>query len=667
MGGNFKVRSTASAVNENDYSELSDEYLQHFYTILENTGGIISSRSLSGELVYFNENFKKSVNKILKVDVKKGDKVFFPVPDNVISWEDALSEVATGCTFSTEFDLEAGGIVLSFQLTVCPIVQNGNIIGSAEIIKDITYQKHSVKGLDLPEKRIVESVTRDNKIQFDAVLTDVPFSEGIAVTEPDGTILYVNPAFEKISGYTNNEISGHNPRILKSGEQKSSFYKVMWKTVLKGDLWTGRIINRKKNGELFTSETSISPVKDENGDIVNFIWIIRDISTELALEEKLFQAQKMEAIGCLAGGIAHDFNNILSPVIIQTELAMMDLDPESPIQLNLTEIHNAGKRAKELVRQILTFARRNDREIVPLKASVIIKETIKFLRSTIPSTIDIRFVHNAKLDTVFADPIQMNQIIMNLCTNSAHAMQEKGGILKVILENETVTGAQLEKTLHVKPGKYLKISVVDEGTGIPCEIIEKIFEPYFTTKKKGEGTGLGLSVIHGIVKEYEGDILVESEAGKGTAFHLFLPVFERDLVSIARENSSVKGGNESILLIDDEKPAVQAIGKILGRLGYDVTASTNSIEALGAYKSDPEAFDLIITDQTMPGMTGKELAKEVIGMDGNTPIIICTGFSDQLNEEEALRMGISAFILKPIIMSELSEIVRTVLDDRRKG
>lgn len=392
--------------------------------------------------------------------------------------------------------------------------------------------------------------------------------------------------------------------------------------------------------------------------LVSFI----DITERKKLEAQLQQAQKMESIGTLAGGIAHDFNNILSPIMMHAEMAMMELPPDSPIQGNIRHIYKASERARDLVKQILTFARRRKEDRIPLKTSLIVMEAVKFLRSTIPSTITIQYDSKTEQDTVLADPTQMNQIVMNLCTNAAHAMRKKGGILEINLENEFIRSAGVNRFDGLAPGHYLRMSVSDTGPGIPPGIIDKIFEPYFTTKDPGEGTGMGLALIHGIVKSYGGDIRVESKVGQRTTFHVRLPVVATEIFRAVEQKAEIPGGRERILFIDDEETAVAAIQSLLARLGYQVTARTNSLEALRVFRSKPRAFDLVITDMTMPHMTGKALAGELMSIRPDIPVILCTGYSEQIDEKTAREMGIRAFVMKPIVMKDIAETIREVFD-----
>jgi len=390
-----------------------------------------------------------------------------------------------------------------------------------------------------------------------------------------------------------------------------------------------------------------------------------DITERKKLEFRLQQAQKMEAIGTLAGGIAHDFNNLLSPIMIHSEMAMMQLDSESPIQNNLRNIYRAGERARDLVKQILTFARRSAEEKAPIRISPILKETVKFLRSTIPSTINIQYQLDTDDDIVLADPTQIHQVVMNLCTNAAYAMRGKDGILKISLVNEQIDSDMSGQFVDLNDGHYLKMSVSDTGSGIPADIIDKVFEPYFTTKAPGEGTGMGLAVVHGIVQSYGGFITVDSEPGRGTTFNVFLPVEEMEVPPAPEINISIPRGTECILLVDDEKMNVEIIQAMLESLGYKVTGRTSSIEALEAFRNKPHEYDLVITDMTMPNMTGKELARELMVLRPDIPVILCTGFSEQIDEERAKSMGISAFIMKPIVMHDIAVTIREILDKRQ--
>ncbi len=382
------------------------------------------------------------------------------------------------------------------------------------------------------------------------------------------------------------------------------------------------------------------------------------------LEDQLRQAQKMEAIGTLAGGIAHDFNNILSSVIGYAELAMDDAEPGSLMADNLSEIHTAGNRAKNLVSQILTFARQSDERIGPTQISSIVKEALKMLRSTIPTTIDIR--QDIESDSlVMANPTQIHQIFMNLCTNAAQAMEENGGILTVRLRDEKIETDAGKNIAGLKPGTYVKIEVSDTGSGIPEEDQGSIFDPYFTTKGVGDGTGLGLSVVHGIVKEYKGKISVKSDLGNGAVFSVYLPVSEGDARFQEEPLKDLPRGTERILFVDDEAPLVKIGSRHLKKLGYAVTGLSSSLAALDLFKANPDQFDLVITDMTMPHMTGDRLAVELMKIKADIPVILCTGYSKKISGDSASKIGIKAFAHKPFAKSDIALTVRKVLDEAK--
>jgi signal transduction histidine kinase len=380
-------------------------------------------------------------------------------------------------------------------------------------------------------------------------------------------------------------------------------------------------------------------------------------------ERQLQQVLKIQAIGTLAGGIAHDFNNILFPIVGYTELTMDEVPEDSVAHNNLEEILKAANRAKELVKQILTFSRQSGQERKPVEIQQVIKEALKLLRASIPASIEIVHDIDENCSPVMGDATQIHQIIINLCTNAYQAMQDGGGKLEVILKEKYIGYQQTTQKIGMQPGKHVQLLVKDEGCGMDASVLERIFEPYYTTKEQGKGTGLGLSVIHGIIKNHRGDITAASTPGKGTVFTVYLPVIEDG--DVKEEFEPVNGtekGTERILLIDDEEQIVSMERQMLENLGYQVTSRTDSGEALKEFSKHPENYDLVITDMTMPRMSGDELAKKLLDIKPDIPVILCTGFNEDITEEKALEMGIQKFIMKPVIKNDLATTIRSVLD-----
>ena len=489
-------------------------------------------------------------------------------------------------------------------------------------------------------------------------------AELIMIMNAVGTVEYANPPITNFMGYDLKEIIGTN--ILKmSHKLRPELYNKVLTIINKGEAWNETLPQKKKGGESCLIDTTISPIFDTSGALTNLLSIGRDVTKEAALEEQLRQAQKMESIGTLAGGIAHDFNNILGVIMGYTELSLDDVENRPETYGSLQEVLKATSRAKDMVNQILTFSRSTDVEKKIIKTIPIVKEACKFLRSSLPTTIEIRQNITAERDHILADPTQFHQILMNLCTNAGHAMKEEGGVLDVALDEVFLQRDDLISYSDLKVGTYLKLTVKDTGTGIRRENIERIFEPYFTTKGKGEGTGLGLAVVHGIVKEHGGDIKAYSEVGKGTTFYVFLPLREEIGSPVHRGSTEPPPtGSETILFLDDEEDLVN-IGKLtLEGLGYTVTGVTSVEKALEFFRSSKESYDIVITDKTMPKMTGFGFAREIRSIRPDIPILLCTGFKEKEDEEKSKDLRINAVITKPINKREIAFAVRKVLDKK---
>jgi signal transduction histidine kinase/CheY-like chemotaxis protein len=397
---------------------------------------------------------------------------------------------------------------------------------------------------------------------------------------------------------------------------------------------------------------------------IYLIAIGTDLSERKKIEDQLRQAQKMEAIGTLAGGVAHDFNNILSAIFGYTDLARLEAIGNEKLRDHLAGIIKAAQRARELVSQILAFSRKTRSEKHPLELSPIVKETLKLLRSTLPSTIDIQQQINSA-HTIFADPTEIHQVVMNLCTNAYHAMEGTGGILTVSLQERVISSPVNLSGTTINPGIYVQLTIEDTGIGMSDTTRQKIFEPYFTTKDPGTGTGLGLAVVHGIVNGHNGYITVSSTPGQGTAFHVFFPVVAQVSPSHTEEEPplpQLQGGNETIMLVDDEEDILKYYSELLGRFSYQVVTYSSSSEALEAFRKDPAAFDLVITDQTMPDMTGDRLGREMLGIRADLPIIACSGFSRLLTKKEFLAAGFKDYFQKPVETEQFLHRIREILD-----
>ena len=488
-------------------------------------------------------------------------------------------------------------------------------------------------------------------------------AESIMITDPNGTIIYVNPAFEWITGYSREEVVGQNPRFLKSGRQDTAFYRTMWDTLRRGEVWTGRFINRCKDGTLFEEEAIISPVRDATGKVVNYVAAKRDVTQEAALEAQLRQAQKMEAVGTLAGGVAHDFNNMLTTIIGFAQLALMEEDISPLVREYIARIPEQGKRAAALASQLLTFSRKAVAEKQPMSLTPLVKETVKMLERTLPEHVAIRLNLPDEVATVNADPTQMQQVIMNLCVNASHAMPG-GGELTVGLKDVILDEAYCRKYAYARPGKHICLSVRDTGAGMTPEVQARIFEPFFTTKEVGEGTGLGLAVVYGIVKGHEGHINVYSEVGRGSEFKVYLPAVEGETpLRVVSEDESPAGGTETLLLVEDDARVLSVGQVMLKRLGYAVLTASNGEEALKVYRAHQDEIALVVTDLVMPKMSGQELFEALRQADAGVKVLLMSGYTFKQDLDAMLARGLRGFVQKPLDFYALGHAVRRALDE----
>ncbi len=482
-------------------------------------------------------------------------------------------------------------------------------------------------------------------------------------------VVECNEAAEQMLHYPRKELVGRELASLYGGTLDfAEFSRLVRTSAEKKGFFKGESRLVRKAGDAFPAEITITPLRDESYRIISWVTIARDASLREALREsehRLRHAQKMEAIGTLAGGIAHDFNNILMPILGYAEL-LSRLIPNKDEALHnyVQQITKSGKRARDLASQILAFGRKRETGLNPLRLSPIVKEAMKLIRSSLPSTISIKIEIETENDLVAGDPTQVHQVLMNLCANAAHAMGERGGVLTVTLKDHRGPMPGWPADTELKDRRYVRLSVGDTGEGIRPAVLHRIFDPFFTTKDHVRGTGMGLAVVHGIVKSFDGAVSVENEPGRGAVFHIYLPESPREdeTVSDAPEEQWARGNGERVLFVDDEYMIAEMAGDGLSGLGYRVVTETDGRAALALFKKQPHRFDAVITDQTMPGLTGGDLAKEMLIIRPRLPIVLCTGYSETMSRDRAKAIGISEYVPKPCDPVEMGRILRRVLD-----
>ncbi len=488
-------------------------------------------------------------------------------------------------------------------------------------------------------------------------------AESVVITDIHGIIEYVNPAYEKVTGYLRDEVIGKKAGVVKSGKMEKYQYKLLWETISSGKVWSGKIINRKKDGSLFTEEQTITPVQDNKGKISHYVAVKRDITRQNQLKNIVRQTQKMQAIGTLAGGIAHDFNNILTAILGFAELSALLCEDNKVLKSNLAEIITASERAGQLIKQILTFSRQTEKNISSLRIDLIVKEALRLLRASLPANIELEIDIGTK-EMVRADPTQIHQVVMNLCMNSFQALEneDKNGKIQVILDVEKVGPRKGVELGNLPAGQYVVLQVKDNGHGIAGEHLDRIFEPYFTTRSKDEGTGLGLSVVHGIVQDHRGALRVESTPGKGSCFYVYLPLAENQDTESSEVGVELKTGEGRILLVDDEQQIIDYEVQALEKAGYVTFSTTSSKEAIKLFQGRKQSFDLIITDMAMPELTGLQLFEQIRKIDKETPVLLCSGYSEHVSAQSAAKLGLTGYLAKPFTAEQLLNEVYRILN-----
>lgn len=511
-------------------------------------------------------------------------------------------------------------------------------------IRDITARKRA----DAEHKRLMAAIEQ--------------VGEAIVMTDAQGIIQFVNPAFEQTTGFSREEVIGRNWLILKSGEQDDLFYRNLWDTITNGRSWAGRMVNKRKDGALYTEDITVSPVRDASGQIVNYVAVKRDITEELRLAAQFQQAQKMEAVGLLAGGVAHDFNNMLSVILGHTELALNTVEPAQPLHTHLEEIYKAAKRSAEITRQLLAFARKQTAIPIVLDLNKAVEIMLNMLRRLIGEDIDLAWLPKTGLYQVKMDPVQVDQIMANLCVNARDAI---AGVGKVTIETENAIFDESYCAYHAGflAGEYVMLAVSDDGSGMDKETIDQIFEPFFTSKGVGKGSGLGLSMVYGIVKQNSGFINVYSEPGKGTTFRIYVPRYMGQVVNTQAEKAvEISLGNGETVLVVEDEPSILAVEKVmLEGLGYQVLAAGSPGEAIRLAGGHASRIHLVITDVIMPGMNGRDLAERLQSLYPGIKILFMSGYTADVIAHRGVLDESVNFIQKPFSMQKLAVKVREAI------
>ncbi len=551
-----------------------------------------------------------------------------------------------------------------------PLIVDNEVIGLIVVQSydnPYAYDEADKKLLEFVAGQMAESIRRKEVesivYQLSRSVEQSPVST--VITDLKGNIQYVNPKFCQVTGYSFEEVEGKNPRVLKSGQQNEAFYSELWETILNGKEWRGMLVNKKKDGTLYTEEATISPVFNSVGRIVHFIAIKRDITKERELEQQFHQAQKMESIGRLAGGVAHDFNNMLAVILGYSELALSKLQQGKTLYTEIQEIAEAGRRSANLISQLLAFSRKQTISPRPLDLNETIRNILKMLRRLIGENIDLIWIPGNNLGTVFIDPSQIDQILVNLCVNARDAIDVAG---KIVIETSNIIFDEdyVNKHLYTSAGSYVMISFSDNGCGMDNNVKNKIFEPFFTTKAPGEGTGLGLATVYGIVKQNKGFINVYSEKGKGTTFKLYFPEYlQTNKIIEAEEKESIPlGSGEIILLVEDEKSILEMTRSMLESINYKVLSAGTPEEALKIAQQEHQKIHLLMTDVIMPGITGMELAKKLHEFYPDLQVLYMSGYTaNVIVHHGVLDEGIN-FIAKPFSLLQLAKKLKETMENK---
>ncbi len=524
--------------------------------------------------------------------------------------------------------------------------KGGNVTHVVEAIRDITERKRAEQALKESEEkhRTFLELNPDPVIVYDC----------------EGKVIYLNPAFTRVFGWSLAERSGKKMDGFVPKEFWQETKKLIEK-VMAGGTFSTETSRYTKDGNMIPVSISGATYHDFEGNTLGSIINIRDITEQRNMEERLRQSQKMESLGTLAGGIAHDFNNILFPIVGYTEMVLEDLEHDNVARKNLEEVFKAGQRAQSLVKQILAFSRQTREERQPVQVKLILKEELKLLNASLPSTIEIR-PNILSSSVINADSTEIHQIIMNLCTNAYYAMRDSGGVLDITLDDTVIPVDDPMVKANFSPGPYIRLKIGDTGAGMSDLIMQRIFDPYFTTKAKGEGTGLGLSTVHGIVKSLKGDITVASKYLKGSAFTIYLPLIENPDQRLPGFTSEIAPtGHEHILLVDDEEMICKMMKPMLERIGYRVTTYTDALEAAAFFEHHSQELDLLITDMTMPKLTGTDLTRRVKEVRPDFPVILMTGNDHLVEKEKATSLGVREFVIKPVRKAEMAKTIRKAL------